>query len=209
MVARETTIVTTLVKPKIFGIGLNKTGTSSLHHALERLGYVSLHYAGPKRAALIKRAINEGKPLLHYIDPRYDAFSDTPVTYYFDLADVQYPGSRFILTVRDLDAWLDSRRRHVERNQQRKAAGEYHGKFLNVTPDDWTREYRRHERRVLSYFAERPNDLLVFDVTGGDGWEPLCAFLGHAVPDEPFPWRNKYRPWHPSGLPAEEEGRAH
>lgn len=24
----------------------------------------------------------------------------------------------------------------------------------------------------------------------GDGWEPLCEFLGKPVPDEPFPWVN-------------------
>jgi hypothetical protein len=24
----------------------------------------------------------------------------------------------------------------------------------------------------------------------GDGWEPLCKFLGKPVPDEPFPWAN-------------------
>ncbi len=33
-----------------------------------------------------------------------------------------------------------------------------------------------------------PEKLLVFDV--GEGWEPLCAFLGVPVPDEPFPHLN-------------------
>ena len=34
--------------------------------------------------------------------------------------------------------------------------------------------------------AEVPADrLLVYEVT--QGWEPLCAFLGVPVPDEPFP----------------------
>jgi len=32
------------------------------------------------------------------------------------------------------------------------------------------------------------NRLLVYQVR--DGWEPLCAFLGVAVPDEPFPRTN-------------------
>ena len=38
------------------------------------------------------------------------------------MLDRQYPGSKFILTVRDLDDWLDSRRRHVETNIERHAA---------------------------------------------------------------------------------------
>jgi Sulfotransferase domain len=181
-------------RPKVFGIGLNKTGTSSLHEALTVLGYTSLHFAGPERAALIRRAVAERKPLLHYLDPRYDAFSDTPISNYFYLADVQYPGSKFILTVRDLNDWLDSRRRHVEKNQRRKAAGHYEGKFLSVNLEAWEAEYRYHDGAVRSYFADRPRDLLVLDVTEGPGWEPLCEFLGRPVPAEPFPWSNKFRP---------------
>jgi hypothetical protein len=182
-------------RPRIFGIGLNKTGTSSLHEALEILGYEALHFAGPERAALIRRAIEERKPLLHYLDPNYDAFSDTPVTAWFWLADAQYPGSKFILTVRDLDEWLDSRRRHVEKNRERAADGAYAGKFLKVNLEAWEREYRLHDGAVRSYFDGRPDDLLVLDVTSGDGWEPLCGFLGAPVPDLPFPWQNRYRPW--------------
>jgi hypothetical protein len=181
-------------RPRIFGIGLNKTGTSSLHEALEMLGYCGLHYAGPERARLIRRAIEEQKPLLHYLDPEYDAFSDTPVTTFFWLADVQYPGSKFILTVRDLELWLDSRRRHVEKNQRRATEGAYKGSFLKVKPAAWEHEYRRDEGAVRSYFAHRPDDLLVVDVTAGEGWKPLCDFLGAPVPDQPFPWANRYRP---------------
>ena len=114
------------------------------------------------------------------------------VTYYFYLADVQYPGSKFILTLRDMDEWLDSRRRHVERNQQMKEAGEYDGPFLTVDLDTWAAEYRRHEAVVRAYFASRPGDLLAFRPADGD-WEPLCAFLGHPVPDMPFPWENRAR----------------
>ena len=33
-----------------------------------------------------------------------------------------------------------------------------------------------------------PERLLEFRVS--DGWEPLCAFLGRGVPDEPFPLTN-------------------
>jgi Sulfotransferase domain len=33
-----------------------------------------------------------------------------------------------------------------------------------------------------------PERLLVYEV--GDGWEPLCRFLGVPVPDEPFPHVN-------------------
>ena len=177
---------------KIFGIGLNKTGTSSLHAALELLGYRSLHFGGLETHELVMRALDDRKPMLSYLDPEPDAICDVlAVNYYFYLADQQYPGSKFILTLREIDAWLDSRRRHVERNQKMQAAGQYEGPFLTVDLDTWAEEYRRHEAVVRSYFERRPQDLLAFRPADGD-WAPLCEFLGKPTPDVPFPWENRY-----------------
>jgi hypothetical protein len=179
-------------RARVFCIGLNKTGTLSLHEALEILGYRSFHHGGLETMKLVERALEEGKPLLSYLDPEYDAFSDIfGLTYDFYIADVQYPGSRFILTVRDLEGWLESRRRHVERNQEAAARGEYTDGFDEVDIETWTTEFVRHHALVRSYFADRPDDLLEYDLIGGDGWEPLCGFLGRPVPDAAFPWRNK------------------
>jgi hypothetical protein len=54
--------------------------------------------------------------------------------------------------------------------------------------------YERHNEQVR---REAPADRLV-DWRAQDGWEPLCAALGVAVPDEPFPrvitreeWRSR------------------
>ena len=181
-------------RPRIFGIGLNKTGTSSLHTAFEMLGLRSLHWGGRETSRLFWRALREDVPLLTYVDPAYDAFTDTPITRHFKLADRQYPGSKFILTTRDLDAWLDSRRRHAEKNQERKAAGLYDGKVLEVDIPAWRAEYASHHEDVLGYFEGRPDDLLVYDITAGGSWEPLCRFLGRPVPAESFPWANRFEP---------------
>jgi hypothetical protein len=181
------------VRAKVFGIGLMKTGTLSLHEALGLLGYNGLHNAGLETMTLVQQAIDEGKPMLSYLEPSLDAFTDIfGITYFFFLADAQYPGSRFILTVRDLDDWLDSRRRHVEKDQQMKGT-DYPG-VMKVDLDGWKTEYTRHEAVVRAYFADRPTDLLVLDITSGQGWEPLCEFLGHPVPEAPFPWKNQFRP---------------
>ena len=51
---------------KIFCIGLNKTGTISLHEALEGLGFNSLHWGGQPSRQAVERAIAEGVPLLSY-----------------------------------------------------------------------------------------------------------------------------------------------
>jgi hypothetical protein len=151
---------------KIFCIGLHKTATVSLHRALEMLGIRSLHWGGPETRRAVSRALEEGKPLLTYLDPEIGAFSAIDdITDNFELADRQYPGSRFIF-VRDLDPWVDGRRPNVE-----------------------------HAARVSAYFSDRADDLLVLDITGGDGWTPLCRFLGRPIPDAPFPGSNRTGSW--------------
>lgn len=63
---------------------------------------------------------------------------------------------------------------------------------IDFDPDLFAQAYERHESRVLSYFAERPHDLLVFDICGGrTDWERLCSFLGVPVPTVPFPNTNR------------------
>ena len=184
---------------KVFCVGLSKTGTRSLHDALQLLGLRSVHWGGPElqtavqrgpeiRAA-VERALREGRPLLDDLDDA-DAYSDIhALSTNFDVLDHQYPGSRFILTVRDLDEWLASRQRHVEANVARRARGEYEGSFLEVDLDGWRAEATEHEQRVRAHFAGRPDALLVMDIAGGDGWAQLCPFLGLPVPDQPFPRR--------------------
>lgn len=178
-------------RPRIFGIGLNKTGTTSLHEALSTLGYDSLHWGGPAVRRIVETSLAIGEPLLSRLDPRFEAFSDIrALSTNFDLLDRQYPGSRFVLTVRPIEEWLESRRRHVESNVQRKAAGEYHGVFLTVEEHAWREEWEEHIERVRSYFTDR-DDFLEVDVTARPGWEPICDLLGIPVPATPFPWTNR------------------
>ena len=132
-------------RPRIFGIGLNKTGTTSLDSALVILGFPSLHFGGQAAHDAVQRAIDERVPLLSYLDPRYDAFSDIGLlSRRFVMLDQQYPGSRFVLTTRPTADWIDSRRRHVERNLKRQARGEYDGNFLVVDEEKWTKEWDNH-----------------------------------------------------------------
>ena len=58
----------------------------------------------------------------------------------------------------------------------------------NICSSLWKDQYERHNAAVK---AMVPSDqLLVYRV--GDGWDPLCEFLGHPVPsDQEFPHDNK------------------
>lgn len=185
---------------KIFGIGLNKTGTTSLSRAVEILGYRSVHYVHRSTSDRIERAILAGAPLhkycwrprIRYRVKRADAYLDVrAVEENFELLDKQYPGSRFILHTRDLDDWLESREKHVLRNQQRHREGRYRGSWLTVNRKGWIREWHKHHERVRAYFEDRTDDLLEIDITRGHGWDELAHFLDHAIPDVPFPHLNQ------------------
>ena len=178
-------------RPRVFGIGLNKTGTSSFHRAMELLGLSSLHWGGPPVRQAVEAALAAGEPLLSPLDDGYDAFSDIlPLARHVDLLDEQYPGSRFVLTVREVDAWVDSRRRHVERNVRLADEGTYAGRFLVVDEPAWRAEWDEHVERVRGHFAGRPGFLEV-DITAGADWAPFCELLGLADPGVPFPWENR------------------
>lgn len=179
------------MRPRVFGVGLNKTGTSSYHEAMTILGFASLHWGGPSIRVAVETAAAEGRPLLSGLDPRYDAFSDVlALSTNFARLDEQYPGSRFVLTVRPVDDWIESRRRHVETNIRRKAAGEYDGSFVVVDEEGWRAEWDRHTAAVRRYFAGRP-DFLEVDLATTAGWEPLCTLLDRPTPQQAYPWANR------------------
>jgi Sulfotransferase domain len=162
-----------------------------LHEALTILGFRSLHDGGPETHDAVRRSIDAGEPLLSNLDPQLDAFSDVGVlSRRFRILDAQYPGSRFVLTVRPVDVWIDSRRRHVERNLRRLEAGDYDGTFVVIDEPKWNAEWDLHMERVHTYFARRSNFLEV-DLTKNPEWGPLCRFLGVDEPETPFPWANR------------------
>jgi hypothetical protein len=180
-------------RPVVFGIGLNKTGTTSLAEALHLLGYTPMHniVRGMSDAEITRTvgdSIARGEhpfartPRLR----RYDAFFDVrAIERDFAAFDAAYPGAKFILHTRDLESWLDSRRKHVARNL---AAGKT--TWTSVDEEAWRTLYRDHHDRVRRYFANRPGDLLEIDVTQAEGWQRLCEFLGLRAPDEEFPHEN-------------------
>ena len=56
-------------------------------------------------------------------------------------------------------------------------------------PDDRANAIAVYEANVKAVRATVPKErLLVHEL--GDGWEPLCAHLGVAVPSQPYPSRN-------------------
>ncbi|WP_025007224.1 sulfotransferase family protein [Marinilabilia salmonicolor] len=183
---------------KIFCIGLNKTGTTSLHDAFLKLGIQSVHCNeknGRHIKPIIKDNYESGNKLLQGIE-HYDAYSDWNIpstNHLFIELDKQYPNSKFILNTRDMNSWIKSREKHVKRIKNLDKLQEKYpdNPWYNIDKNAWEEEFRNHHKKVLDYFANRKDDLIVFDVTNGDSWEKLCNFLNKDIPNKPFPVSNK------------------
>ena len=183
---------------KIFGIGLNKTGTTTLDKCGKKLGY---KVKGCDRDLLIDFRAGEFQRFDSVI-AEYDLFQDWPWPLMYRYLDETYPGSKFILTTRASDiTWLESLKKHSMRT------GAKHCRLLASGYDyphqneiSFLNQYNSHNHEVREYFSGRPNDFLEICWEKGDGWEKLCRFLDKEVPSIPIPHANKA----PSGsLPPE------
>lgn len=182
---------------RIFCIGLNKTGTVSLHEAFLILGFSSVHFISDKGEnikEIIKNNHENDEKLLKGLE-EYNVYSDwaLPSTNgLFKEFDKQYPGSKFILNTRDLESWINSREKHVNRIPNIKQLRKEHpdNPWYNIDKESWKVEYNQHHKEVNQYFKGREDELLVFNVINGDGWEKLCPFLGVEIPNRPFPKSN-------------------
>ncbi|HET7035104.1 MAG TPA: sulfotransferase [Thermomicrobiaceae bacterium] len=201
---------------KVFGIGLSRTATMSLTSALRALGFPALHFPSDARTRdeiyRYFEAVDDARDarLELSILAEYDALTDIPVCCTYQGLDRAYPGSRFILTRRDKDAWLRSCERFwsqmvmpfIEAN-----SGSDFVRYLcaintrvygRVCFDQaaFSRAYDEYHAGVRDYFRDRPGQLLTLDVAAGEGWEKLAPFLDRPIPDEPFPMENRLRPPH-------------
>lgn len=175
-------------RPKVFGIGFHKTGTKSLAAALHILGY---RVTGPNGVRDPQIATN-ALPMALDLVPRFDAFQDNPWPILFQEMDRRFPGSKFILTSRPTGEWFRSVEGYfgtASTPMRKWIYGVDAGSPIGNEAIYKTR-YQRHNDAVLKHFENRPEALLVLNLTQGEGWPPLCSFLGHDVPDQAFPRKN-------------------
>lgn len=200
---------------KVFCIGYNKTGTTSLGHVLREYGLQLPNQQYQERKTTLAAWRNDYRPLRKLI-LGYDAFQDLPFSQgeTYVACDALFPDSRFILTIRDPDEWFDSlvrfdtkrygwcttedaneafflgHKHYLEKNYC------YEGlKMLlrtvqgSATHVDWSllydrshyiQRYQRRNESILRYFANRPEKLLVIDLSLEKDTRRIRDFLGLA-----------------------------
>jgi len=175
------------MKSKVFCIGFHKTGTTSLAVALRKLGYRVTGPNGTKDPNIEKNVM----PMAYDLAEKFDAFQDNPWPIIFKELDKRFPNSKFILTLRNPQSWIKSQVRHFGRRETPMRKWIYGVGCPEGNEDIYIKRFEKHNNEVMDYFRDRPQDLLVLDLTKGDGWEKLCNFLETDIPDIPFPHANK------------------
>ncbi len=175
----------------VFGIGLGKTGSTSLATALPMLGYDTLEKVDAVSEISDKESRSQPQGKRYY--------KITPIARRFKEVDQLFPGAKYILTVRDVDTWLKSCSHHYRVAPEPGTPGEQRviDLFGVSAYDDasFRRAYDEHLTDVKEHFKNRPQDLLVLNITAGHGWKELCGFLGEKAPRVPFPRENVSKSW--------------
>lgn len=183
------------VPTKIFGIGLHKTATTSLAKALTILGYKSGHWETAKWAKFLYKQTIEGNTTI--LD-KYNAVTDLPIPLIYKQLDKLYPNSKFILTIRDPQDWLESVKKHWSNTNPFKHqwdndvfSHKVHKMLYGQKEFDaqvFLERYNTHTREVIDYFKHRKQDLLILDLSENENhWIKLCKFLNQPVPTIPYP----------------------
>ncbi|MEQ9080718.1 MAG: sulfotransferase [Sandaracinaceae bacterium] len=207
---------------EIIGAGWGRTGTSSLKAALERLEFGRCYHWAEVRPGDVPLWFDalEGRDVdWRALFSGFGAAIDWPASYFYAEIARAFPEAKVILTTREPRRWFESATDTIYRfmNRPLESFGDERPGWTARESRDLIRLSRRIiiEETLGRPFDERPHEdaelvtrcfsahlhsvratvpkerLLEFDVA--QGWEPLCAFLGVPVPDEPFPRKNTRR----------------
>ncbi|MEP6646765.1 MAG: sulfotransferase family protein [Saprospiraceae bacterium] len=155
---------------KIFCIGFQKTGTTSLGKAFTMLGY---RVCGVTQELLPALRVSDFEKIKEYLQS-YDVCKDNPWPVLFRQLDEYFPDSKFILTHRNEDTWIKSVVNHFDSKPSDMNQYIYGVSFPKGHEERFLNRYREHTESVLNFFKDRQDDLLVINLEDGATWEKIC-----------------------------------
>ncbi|MEO6819301.1 MAG: sulfotransferase [Ginsengibacter sp.] len=201
-------------KQKIFCIGQNKTGTTSLLKTFQDLKFIAA------------RETQSAKLLDSYLEKDYDriinfcksaqVFEDVPFSLpeLYKHLDKAFPHSKFILTVRDNpEQWYGSlvsflsklfgkgsiptiedfkNARYIEKGWAWRLFKETYNTDESdlFNKEILIQKYIDHNNKVIEYFGNREN-LLVINLAEQGSYQKFCHFIGVKSEKNSFPWVHK------------------
>ncbi len=204
----ETALRGEAVSLLIVGAGFGRTGTDSMRAALNLLGFGPCHHmheVRPSEAqieAWYRIAIGESHDWEAALAGYRSSLDWPSIAYWREILDAN-PDAKLLLTRRPVEAWFKSFSAtilpillEVEQipEDQRPHAAEMALRIIrdrsfggNIHDEDHMKAvYEAYNAEVEAAVPEGRR--LTF--MAGDGWGPLCAWLGVPVPEVPFPKGN-------------------
>lgn len=170
------------MKAKVFGIGFQKSGTTTLGVMLTALGYRVAGYYDFRDMA-DQSELNwpqiESRALQVMAD--HDAAKDTPWPLLYQSLDQHFPNGKFIHVTRDPQAWIASAVKDFADYPNALHQLIYGVPYPKGHEQIWLDRYNRHNDEVAAYFAHRPDDYLHLRLEGGLSYERICPFLNEPL----------------------------
>lgn len=203
-------------KLKVFCIGHNKTGTTTIKSVLQDFGYKMGDQI--KGELLLEDWHQQNFGKIVKFCRSADAFQDIPFSLpnTFRYLDEAFPDAKFILTERDSDEqwyksltkfhsklWADGKRiptiEDLKKANYRASGYSYRAnRYIYNTPenDPYNKEqmlkfYNEHNQSVKDYFKKNPEKLLIINVSNASDYSRLCNYLEQPILRIDFPWTNK------------------
>jgi hypothetical protein len=183
----------------VIGAGFGRTGTDSMREALTILGFGPCHHMfevtqHPVMKARWRAFMDDGVQDWERLFEGYRSCVDWPSVHYWRELVAAWPDARVILTWRDPESWWTSYEAtlltFLRTTQDRESVGvRIIGKAFGDQAGDRDHVLAAYEAHVAEVMATVPQERLLVHRLG-DGWGPLCAHLGVAVPDVAYPHRN-------------------
>lgn len=201
---------------KVIGAGFGRTGTLSVHAALNQLGFRCYHMVEVlerrRHMRFWHRVARDSPGRQHDWDTvfaGYDACVDFPAASVWKELMEANPDAIVLLTrhPKGAEGWYTSAMKTIYRSRvawqfRFLAAIVPRARWLSVIMDRliWSRSLKdampdrvaamkQYEAHIAEVIATVPAERLL-DYTVTEGWEPLCSALDVPVPDAPFPHEN-------------------
>ena len=193
--------------------------STALYLALQELGYTPWHMCEPiddprrmynqwteaMNCSFLGKGRAYNREDFDRLRGKYDALLDVPACLFWEDFHELYPDVKIILTTRSVDSWFRSIHstiipwlekpslnilQWVEPKRLRPEMRMVKTAYKVICNNDYgslaKERFLEHNARVRK--GVDPDRFL--ELRLGDGWEPLCAFLGVPVPDTPYPQIN-------------------
>ena len=188
---------------RLFFIGLNRTGTSSLAKFFNINGYTTLH-----NSLWWYWRLEENFQQQVYTDG-FEGHNSRGFVYPdLDFLEKTFPFAKYILNVRDLDSWMLSRLKHsmiLDKMNERKGdaysglyqktIGKQRGEWHHDLLLSWVTERNFWHAKAISHFKDSPKFLIINleKEAKRNLREKLENFLEVSFDEKTIPWMNRIK----------------